>query len=141
MSVVGGVYAHLAADTDITDEIGTYDYGSGSQPAIFTTPDYPEDAATRFLVVSSSGGFLDGRDRGHRGGVVLVNVTLWGSKGDSEKSLRELADTLWFSLDRASIVASGFEVVYCLADPPQRLTDREGYPGFSVSCRILVRKE
>lgn len=141
MSVVSGIYSYLKDQSDITDGLSTYDFGGGDIPALFTTPDIPEDAPTPFILISTVGGFLDGRDRTTRGGVVTVDATLWGSKGDSEKVLRELADALWFSLDRAPIEVIDMDVVYCLADPPRRLNDRDGFPGFVVSCRVLVRKE
>ena len=140
MSVISGVYAYLLTDTDVTETLATYDFGSGAVPAIFTG-DVPTDAATPFIVLSPVGGYLSGRDRGHRGGVVSVDANLWGSKGDSEADLREQADTLWFSLDRAPVDVTGMEAVYCLADPPRRLTDSDRFPGFNVTCRILVRKE
>jgi len=140
MSVVSCIYDFLKVETVVTDGLATYDFGSGALPAIFTTPDVPEDAATPFILVSTVGGFLAGRDRAYRGGIVTVDVTLWGSKGDSEKTLRELADTIWFTMDRAPITVTGMEAVYCLADPPRRFTDSDRYPGFVVNCRVLVRK-
>ena len=141
MSVVSGVYNFLKAETDVTAGLGTYDFGDGGSTALFTTDVIPEDAATPFIRISTVGGYLDGRDRTYRGGVVIVDVTLWGSKGDSGKTLRELADTVWFAMDRAPIEATGFDVVYCLADPPRQLNDRDGFPGYNISCRILIRKE
>jgi len=140
-SVVGGIYTYLNAETDVTNGLSTYDFGNGDAPAIFTTDEIQEDAATPFIRISTVGGFRDGTDRTSRGGVVLVNVVLWGAKNDSGKILRELADTIWFALDRAPIEVGGYDVPYCLADPPNRLNDRDGFPGYVVSCRVLVRKE
>jgi len=140
MSVIGGVYTYLLEETAITAELATYNFGAGAVPAVFTG-DIPKDAATPFIHLSPVGGYLSGRDRKNRGGVVSIDVNLWGSKGDTEKTLRELADSLWFAIDRAPIEVPGMEAVYCLADPPRRLTDSEGFPGFNVTCRILVRKE
>jgi len=126
----------------VTSGIGTYDYGSGSEPAIFTSDMVPEDASTPFIRITAIGGFLDGRDRSKRGGVRTVDVALWGSKSDSDMSLRDLAETLWFTLDRATITSTAYdEIVYCLAEPPRNINDRDGFPGYVVSCRILVRKE
>ena len=141
MSVVSGLYDYLIAETAITDQLATYDFGGGSIPAIFTSPDVPEDAATPFILITPAGGYLSGRDRADKGGVVTCYINLWGSKGDSEKTLRELADTMWFAIDRASISVTGMEVVYCLADPPRRLNDSGRFPGFNVYCRVLVRKQ
>ena len=73
--------------------------------------------------------------------MVIVDVTLWGSKTDSGKTLRDLSEVLWFTMDRAPITATGYDVVYWLADPPRPLTDRNGFPGYNVTCNILVRKE
>jgi len=140
-SVVGGIYAHLVTETAVTNGLSTYNFGNGDAPAIFTTDEIQEDAATPFIRISTVGGFRDGTDRTYRGGVVIVNVTLWGDKNDTGKTLRELADTIWFALDRAPIEVSGYDVPYCFADPPNRLTDRDGFPGYSVSCQVLVRKE
>lgn len=140
MSVVSAVYSYLINETAITDGLSTYDFGSGAVPSIFTVDDIPEDAGTPFIRISPIGGYLSGRDRANRGGIVNTDVALWWSKGDSEKTMRELADELWFTLDRAPITVDGMDCVYFLADPPRRGNDSDGFPGFVIACRCLVRK-
>lgn len=139
MSVTQGIYDVIIADTGLTNKLAKYK----SAPAVFTFTPAPENAASPQITISQVGGIPgNGRDRGHKGGVISADVKVYSDKGDSEKALRNLADELWLLLDRASVQADGFdETVYCFANPPQKLDDPEGFPGFLVTCRVLVRKQ
>lgn len=138
MSVPQGVYDVIIAETALTAKLATYN----SLPAVLTITPAPEDCAQPLITISQIGGTLSGRDRGNKGGEVIVDVSLWGNKSDTEKELRNIADELWLLLDRAQVQADGFtETVYCLADPPNRIADPDGFPGFLITCRILVRQK
>jgi len=137
MSVVQGVYDAIIDEPTFTAKLAEY---NGS-PAVFTMTPAPEDCEHPLVTISQVSGSLgNGRDRGHRGGEFLIDVNVWGDKGDSEKAIREYADELWLLLDRASVQADGFdETVYCVATPPSRVSDPDGFPGFLITCRVLVR--
>ena len=138
MSAVAAIYDLLNNTAAVTDDLEMYN----NQAAIFTVEPAPEDSPQPLVVIVQTGGILGtGRDRGHKGGELAIDVKLWGNKGDSEKGIRNLADTLWLTLDRADLAITGFEFVYCLAEPPQRLLDPNGFPGFLIPCRVMVRKE
>jgi hypothetical protein len=138
MSVVQAVYDAIIADTTFTGKLATY----RNNPAVFSVDPPPEQSASPSVVMAQVGSVIKADDRGTRAGEYVVDVKLWGDREDSEKVLRDLADELWLLLNRASVSADGFdETVYCLADPPTRLTDPDGFPGFLVSCRVLVRTE
>jgi len=140
MSIVSAIYTEIIGDSVFTNQLGSYDFGAGDAPAVFTAEPAPEDSDSPMVVITQIGGSLGtARDRTHRGGEVTIDVKLWGDKGDSEKVLRELADDLWLLLDRADLTITGMEFCYCLAEPPRRLSDPQGFPGFLVSCRVLVR--
>lgn len=141
MSVVGGVYEYISADSTITDQLGTYDFGDGSEPAIFTKEPANADSGNPLITITQVGGSLgSGRDRGHRGGEVTIDIKIWHDKDASLKDLRELADDVWLAMDRSVFNIDDFEMVYCLSTPPSSINDPDGFPGYVISCRILVRE-
>lgn len=142
MSMVADVRNYLAAQTEITAQLAEYDFGSGLEPALFTVEPAPEDSPSPLVVIQQpTGNEGTARDRSHKGGEIFIDVKLWGNRRDSEKALRNLADDLWLTMDRADITVSisGGEFVNCIATPPQRLSDPDGFPGFIIPCRITVR--
>ena len=140
MSVIKGVYEHLNADVSVTSTLASYDFGSGSQPAIFTVNPPPQDAPTPLVLIVQTSAALSGRDRTTRGGEIGLDVTIWGDRGESEASINDAAMVVWRSLDRATISVSGYEVPMCLADPPVVSPDPDGFPGYRIAIRILIRE-
>jgi len=141
MSILKAYYQHLAADTTVTGKLGTYNFGSGSVPAIFTVDPAPSDAETRILTIVVVTSTDKGTDRATRGGEVQLDLKVYGAKNDSAKVVEELAYAVWSSMDRAVLTMSGFKVTYTMAKLPVDLADPEGYPGFLISCRSLLREE
>ena len=138
MSVLKGLYAHLNSDVEVTSAIGVYNFGSGSQPAIFTVYPPPRDSATPLVAIVQTGGNLIGRDRGTRGGEMLLDVFVWGDRNESGKATHDAAMAVWRSLDRAELTVEGYEAVYCLPDPPAWNEDPDGFPGYRLSTRVLL---
>jgi len=137
MNLADGFQTLLAADTDFAGSIATFDFGSGDVPAIFTAEPPPETAEGIVCVVLQNGGRPWGT-RGKRGGEVSVTVKIWGDKGHSRAALRAAANYAWAALDRSEPTFTGFECCGVWADPPQTITDREGFPGYIVNLRVLV---
>jgi len=141
MSIPKAIYTVLNADSGITDELSTYDFGGGAAPSIFTFEPAPENAETPFIVIAPVSSSSGGADRSTKAGVLSIDIKLWEKKGRSEETLRQLADKIWFAMDRAILADDYFDSIsYCLATPPYRLLDPDGFVGFIISCRILVRK-
>ena len=140
MSIVSAVFDYISSQPSIVDELGRYDFGSGDAPALFTVEPAPEDSGAPLIVIQQpTGNEGTARDRTHKGGQAFIDVKLWGNKTDSEKKIRDLADTIWTTLDRADLTVSGFEFVNCIATPPQRLADPDGFPGYIVPLQVTVR--
>ena len=136
-TVIEGVYDLITNDAGVTDQLATYN----GVPAVFTFAPFPEDAEYPAVTIQQAGGSLGtARDRSTKGGDVSMLVNVWHDKGASEKALRDLADDLWALLDRASLTVSGYDVVRVTATPPQRLEDPDGFPGYLITCSVLVRR-
>jgi len=140
MSILKAIYDAIKNDATVTDDLATYDFGSGNEPAIFTTQPPPPDAPAPLVVLVQTGGNLIGRDRSTRGGEFEIDVFVWGNRGESEKTINDLAMNLWRALDRVNLTVSGYDPVYCLAEPPERAPDTEGYPGYLIRTRALIRE-
>lgn len=139
-TIVAAVHELLADESSLIAKLAKYNFGSGDAPAIFTVDPAPENSSQPLIVITQIGGTMGtARDRSHRGGEVSIDVRLWGDKGDSEKTLREIADQIWLLLDRADLSVNGFEVVNVRAEAPQRLSDPQGFPGYLVPVFVLVR--
>ena len=140
MSVLKAIRDLLQATPDVADELALYDFGSGDEPAVFTVQPPPPDAPSPLIVLSQTGGTLTGRDRSTRGGEIDIDVTVWGERGESEKGINDLAMEIWRALDRAIVSVDGYEAPRCLADPPAKTPDPDGFPGYTVRCRVLIRE-
>lgn len=141
MSIVAGVYASLIADSTVANAVASYKFdGVSGTPAIFTRDPAPDDAAGPLIVISEVSAIAAGRDRGTRGGEVTVDVKVWGERDTSYKVLRDLSLNIWKALDRATLTISGFECVNVVALMPTRLDDPDGFPGYVVTIRVLVRE-
>jgi len=140
MSVLKAIYDLVKATPSVTTDLATYDFGSGNEPAIFTTQPPPPDAPAPLVVISQTGGNLTGRDRSTRGGEIELDVFVWGEQNESEKGINAIAMELWRTLDRATLTVEGYESVYCLSDPPGRAPDGDGFPGYLLRCRVLIRE-
>lgn len=140
MSILKAYHTQLNDDTNVTDRLGKYKFGSTEEPAIFTVDPAPSDAKTTLAIISIVSSTISGTDREHRGGEFNIDVRMFGEKEDSAKTIEELAFAIWQSLDRANLVVNGYEATYTFADPPFQISDPDGYPGFVVSCRTLLRE-
>ena len=146
MPAVSAIIALLRADGDITSDpfLGSYDFGSGAEPAIFSNVRSEiTDAVSGYIRVQQIGGDQSiGTDRSHKGGEFNIDVTVWGPKSYSDKKTREFAFLVWNTLNRAELPStSKWELCYCFASPPSFLEDPDGFPGYVTSCRVLIREK
>ena len=134
--IAAALRSRILASSQIAGELAQYDAGGGPAPAVFTALPAPADCPQPLIIVSEEGGEPWGT-RAKRGAEVAAVVTLRGDKSRSEKSLSELAQQLWLQLHRAELTLSGFAEVGCLARPPERAVDAQGFPEYRV--RVTVR--
>jgi len=133
--IAKAIHAKLNATASVTSKLATYDFGDGAVPAIFTVDPIPKDAALPAIVITLVGGIRDG-SRGQKGVDAGVDVRVWGDRKRSTATLRALAWAIWEALERAPLTIDGYEEVGCRADPPQALTDPDGFPGYLVAVRV-----
>jgi len=143
MPAVSGVYTLLNATEAITSKLNTYRATTGDPaiPAIFTSLTEPQDATGPYIIIrnpaSGSGG--NSEDRGHIGGLSVVDVVVYDEKSRSSKSIREVAVLIWETLHRADLEDSAYDM-WVLATPPSQLPDPEGFPGYVISCDVRIRE-
>lgn len=137
MPILKGLYDYLVADSGVTSRVTTYK----GAPAVFTIDPAPPDAGTKMIVLTQVGGDRENSCRAHRGSGLRIDVRCWDDKSQSDKAVRELAFYLWEFLNWSKFPAVGYDVCSCFADTPQGIKDPDGFPGYVVPCRILVREE
>lgn len=124
------IYDVIEADGGVTGQLDVYDFGSGDEPALFTSRIIPDDAPRKAIRIEQVDGAPWGV-RAHRGAEAFVDVNVWGDKLQSEKALRTLADDVWRLLDRVTLSITGYDSVLCMADPPVQIEDDDDFPGMS----------
>ena len=129
-----GIRDYLNENVDAAS-IGIYDFGSGAAKAIFTATPLPSDDCLPAIVVQETGGTRWGV-RARKGAIQTADVAIYGPKRRSAKGLRDLAYAVWLMLERARIELHDACSVMCIADPPSRVTDPDGFPGFRIGVVV-----
>ena len=132
-------YDALNGESSITDQLDTYQFttGAAETAAIFTSATIPKDAPRRCIHIGQVTGSPWGT-RDSKGGEVLVDVTCWGDNVLSDKALETLAWDVQYFLTRNRLTITGYHCVLHLADPPRRTEDDDGFPGYIITCRLLI---
>lgn len=132
------LYAKLNAEPAIAERLAKWDFGSGTySPAIFTTDPIPDECGHPAIIITQDGGGEWG-DRGHRGQDVIGSIVVWGEKYGSDRGLIALAQLIWSTLNKAALTLSSFDECGVDLDPPQRIVDDLGYPGYLLNWRIAI---
>lgn len=131
-----GIFILISGNTPITDAIGEYELA----PAIFSFSPAPRDAECMLITITQITTDREGACRSSRGGNVFIDVHLWDQKGQSDKVRQEVGYNLWRLLDRATFTMTGFEDAKVFANLPIELDDPDNFPGYLVSCRVLMRE-
>lgn len=140
MDVVKGIRDVLIAAAGVTGSLETYDFGSGSEPAIFTVDPVPSDAVAPLIQIVESTSVLSSRTRGTRAAEYYIDVALCGDKKDSYSELRSISGEIWKALDRASVTVTGYEAPICVCSPGKFMKDKEGFPVYVFDVKVLVRE-
>jgi len=131
------IYDVIVADAGVTVQLGTYDFGIGPKPSVFTSRVIPDDAERTAIRIEQVTAIPWGT-RDARGAEIWVDVNVWGDKVQSDKALIDLANDVWRLLDRVDLTVTGYVSVLCQADAPESITDADGFPGYVVKCRTKI---
>jgi len=115
--------------------LGSYDFGDGAEAAIFTVDPLPSDQCLPAIQILESGGVRFGT-RARKGAQQYADVTVYGPKHRSAATLRDIAFEVWKLLERANLELRDACAVLCIADPPARFTDPDGFPGFRIAVSV-----
>ena len=122
----------------LASELARYDFGTGTAPAVFSILPVPSDARQPNITIVEQGNSAWGcRDK--IGAEVTANVTLWGDRERSDKSLRDMAWELYANLHHANVTFTGWDNWGVYATPPESTKSDDGFPGYQISvlCRVL----
>ena len=134
--IAAALRSRILSSSQIAGQLAQYDAGGGPAPALFTALPAPADCPQPLVTIVAEGGDPWGT-RAQRGAECVALVTLRGDKSRSDKALSDLAQALWLCLHRAELTISGFVEVGCLARPPERTADAQGFPEYRI--RVMVR--
>lgn len=128
----------LLADSEITDDLATYDFGNSSEdPAIFTTDPIPEGCGHPAIVLTMVGGISWGT-RAKEGAEADIDARVYDDKLESTQRIRDIAWRMWKVINRASLTIDGYEEIGVAAEPPIQAPDPDGFPGLRVTSRVRI---
>lgn len=136
--ILNAVETMLAADTTLTSQLATYDFGDGAEPAIFTVDPMPTDANHPAVIITQAGGTSDFGIRSDKGGEIRVDVRVYNDKGYSRSTLDSIAWRLWDLLERGTLDIDGYEEVGVSCSPPITAPDPDGFPGYRLECIVRI---
>ena len=131
----------LSADSNVTGQLATYEKTTGAAevPAIFAYDSesgvIPEDAGLPAVIINEVGGVNFGT-RDEKGAKTVARVRVYGNR--DRKSILSLAWDIWKLLDRAVLTQTGWTIYGVFAEPPQSLSDPDGFPGYVVDVSAFV---
>ncbi len=136
MKIKKAISAAIIADTDVTDQLGTYKFNRiASRPAVFTSRKIPDDCGYPAVLITQVSGVAWGV-RDSRGGDTELDVDVFSNKTSSDKALNDVCGDIWRLLDRVALTITGYSHVFCIADPPIQTSDEDGFPGYTIRCRV-----
>ena len=128
----------ISSNSTIAASLAKWDFGTGSvEPAVFTTEPAPEACHNPIIVVVQTGGYNEDA-RGRRKEFIDHVIKVWGDRTGSDLALRTLARQVKNLLHRASLTVEGAKKHFSIASVPSRLTDPDGYPGYTITVNSLV---
>ena len=137
MPSLTAVYNKIISTPLLTDKLAIYNNGQNI-PAVFIGK-APLDSEMPCIVISQKTTNRDDTTRGNRGGNVFIDVTVWGNKDNSQKSLRDLSMLVWKTLDRACLEeVSGFVFQGCYCNMPVQMEGSDGFPCFVLSLNVSM---
>lgn len=131
----------LTADTNVKGQLATYEKTTGDAevPAIFTYDSdggvIPEDSALPAIIINEMGGVNFGT-RAEKGAKIVARVRVYGNR--DRQSILKLAWDIWKVLDRAVLAQANWTIYGVFAEPPQFLSDPDGFPGYVVDVSAFV---
>ncbi len=131
----------IKADAGIVAQLATFDFGSGSEAAIFSfddTQEQPPDTVSRPAIFIRTAGGVQHSDRGSDEAQVITRISVWGDR--DRQSIRNLARDVWVLVNKASLTLTGWAIYGSLADPPAPLTDPDDFPGFLVNSTAFAQR-
>ncbi len=129
------IAAYLATQSSVTDLIGEWDFGDGAAPAIFTIRPRPDAATNPLLIVMAGPGEPYGTNSAS-GLRQPVTIEVWGDRNGSDVDVSELSETVWEALDRADITFAGMAWSLIDCNPPERIDDPDGFPGYQITAIV-----
>lgn len=138
---------NLLMEQPFAAELGTYDFGDGTQrPSVHVTDPLPDNAGSPMISVLQEGGSEESvfDSRAEIGIQLNVEIKVWGDQEDSEKRLRSIAHDvheLFFNGSGKRFQAQDWFVCHVTASPPKKLTDQDEFPGFAIALSMHAIKE
>ncbi len=136
--IAEAIHTILLAEPSITGALATYDFGAGAAPAIHTRDPIPVSSEHPAIIITETGGDNWDTFRGHKGGIMIANVRVYGDRSMSRKILRNLAQDIWEELHLSNLVVPGYDDVGTYCDMPAELEDPDGFPGFLIVVRSRI---
>lgn len=140
MKIKKAIAAVIIGNAGVTGQLGTFKFNRTlSRPAVFTSRKVPDDCGYPAVLITQVSAVAWGV-RGYEGGDVLVDVDVYDNKTSSDKILNDVCGDIWRLLNRAVLSITGYDHVFCIADPPMQTEDDDGFPGYVIRCRVKAIK-
>jgi len=129
----------LQADSEVVDDLATWDFGDGMEPSIHLMEPAPIEAPNPVCTIVTSGSGSEDASGGTRSVQafdVPVTITIWEDKNRSDKRIRRLAWRIFEVLRTVPVQVEGWTVRNQRIATPQRTKDKEGYSGYVITASV-----
>ena len=127
----------IGANATIVAKVAKYN----GVPAIFDFTPAPPNCPQPLITVEEDGGPWTGTRDTH-GMRMRATINIWGNKTYSRALLRDIATLTWETIDRQHLTLTGLYCERgCWAHTPREMTDRDGFPGYTIPVDVLVHKD
>lgn len=130
----------ILTNASFASRLASFDFGDGvNRPAIFTG-ERPDDAFLPCITMDETA-ISDFGCKGYRGGVIQVELSLWGDRTMATSDLGEMANDLWRTIHWRNVTVQGYRTTAIIANPPERIGDQNDFTGYYVPAEITYMEE
>jgi hypothetical protein len=126
----------IRSTTTLANSLGTFDYGSGSEAAIFIRAANDNAPSPRIVLNESGNNRYSTLD--HRGWSTRVGIRVEGDKLETDDTLRTISWLVTTTFDECILTLNDYFDIGVYAESPQQLNAVLDFPAYIVFVDVVV---